>query len=687
MSEGWGGGLGVRVSSASRLRAVLNPSFFFFFFFSRFLCKIKEAEILESLIPSITSNLEHRHSYVRKNAVLTVFHIYEAHQELIPDAPELIETFLYNESNPSAKRNAFMMLFHCDLDRAVNFLNSVMATVGTLGESFQLVVLELIRKVCRTNPSAKGEYIRCIFNLVNCPSHAVSFEGANTLVALSSAPTAVRAAITAYCNLLQNESDNNIKLIILSKLLSLKKRHLKILQEMLMDILRTLNSPNLEIKRKTLDLTLELLSPRNVEEVVQLLKKELIKTEQSANNPQDNNLSSSQGGNGTGGVGSANTMKTLSDAYRKVLMDTMHQCAVKFPDVVSSVVHLLMNYLGDDNPSAASDVAAFVREIVHEYPGLRESILTKVLENFGEIRSSEVYRTCVWILGEYATEPAILDLSLSTLKSNIGPLPLLSKVPTVTGTEMEVPLKKDDKDPKGHVHDVHKKKGPVVLADGTYASSSAAGSALPESTRAASGPSTTFPSNQSHLRTLLLGGDYLLGSVLANAYAKLVLRFAQIVGLSTPESNEEIARALLFAISLLKMGQSALATKPIDPDNLQRISILVKVLLEPEIGLQVLGSSNQTAAGGINSTEVFEAMLEDQRKKQPGKSEFAGGKRQASSAGSNRKEEKKKVELIKQADDLIVIRQLKGQSSHTHTAQNTHHPPIIDDIEYNLFCH
>jgi hypothetical protein len=34
------------------------------------------------------------------------------------------------------------MLFHCDQDRAITYLNSVMATLGTLGESFQLVVLE-----------------------------------------------------------------------------------------------------------------------------------------------------------------------------------------------------------------------------------------------------------------------------------------------------------------------------------------------------------------------------------------------------------------------------------------------------------------------------------------------------------------------------------------------------------------
>jgi len=60
----------------------------------RFLCTMKEADILESLIPSITANLEHRHSYVRKNAVLAVKSIFEAHPDLIPDAPDLVDKFL-----------------------------------------------------------------------------------------------------------------------------------------------------------------------------------------------------------------------------------------------------------------------------------------------------------------------------------------------------------------------------------------------------------------------------------------------------------------------------------------------------------------------------------------------------------------------------------------------------------------
>jgi coatomer subunit beta len=67
--------------------------------------------------------------------------------ELIPDAPEKIVQLLATEPNLQAKRNAFLMLFHCDINRAVQYLDSVINQIPTFGESFQMVVLELIRKV------------------------------------------------------------------------------------------------------------------------------------------------------------------------------------------------------------------------------------------------------------------------------------------------------------------------------------------------------------------------------------------------------------------------------------------------------------------------------------------------------------------------------------------------------------
>lgn len=44
----------------------------------RFLCKLKEAELLEPLMPAIRACLEHRHSYVRRNAVLAIYTIYRS---------------------------------------------------------------------------------------------------------------------------------------------------------------------------------------------------------------------------------------------------------------------------------------------------------------------------------------------------------------------------------------------------------------------------------------------------------------------------------------------------------------------------------------------------------------------------------------------------------------------------------
>lgn len=65
----------------------------------RFVCKLSDQELLGPLIDPICQNLEHRHSYVRRNAVLAVFSIYSAHPDLIPDAPERVEKFLDSVSH------------------------------------------------------------------------------------------------------------------------------------------------------------------------------------------------------------------------------------------------------------------------------------------------------------------------------------------------------------------------------------------------------------------------------------------------------------------------------------------------------------------------------------------------------------------------------------------------------------
>ncbi|CCO33618.1 Coatomer subunit beta AltName: Full=Beta-coat protein [Rhizoctonia solani AG-1 IB] len=114
----------------------------------RSLQKLTDAELLEPLVPTLRACLEHRHSYVRKNAVFAVYTTYRQHENLIPDAPELIETFLTAESDSTCKRNAFVFLSQCATERAVEWLIKNADSIENMDELLQMAAIELIRKDC-----------------------------------------------------------------------------------------------------------------------------------------------------------------------------------------------------------------------------------------------------------------------------------------------------------------------------------------------------------------------------------------------------------------------------------------------------------------------------------------------------------------------------------------------------------
>lgn len=103
---------------------------------------------MEPLVPSILTNLEHRHSYVRRAAVLAVNSIYKLPKGelLLQDAPETIEKVLRSEQDLSTKRNAFVMLSNHAQDRAAKYLFENIESIATWGDILQMAVLDLIRK-------------------------------------------------------------------------------------------------------------------------------------------------------------------------------------------------------------------------------------------------------------------------------------------------------------------------------------------------------------------------------------------------------------------------------------------------------------------------------------------------------------------------------------------------------------
>ncbi|XP_065179179.1 coatomer subunit beta-like [Sycon ciliatum] len=367
----------------------------------RFLCKLKEPELIEPLMPSILNCLEHRHAYVRRNAVLAIYTIYKNFDMLIPDAPELMQNFLEKEKDPSCQRNAFMMLIHVDQNRALDHLSKCIDQLQSFNDILQLVIVELVYNVCYNNPGERSRFIFAIYQMLGSSSGAVRYEAAGALIMLSNTPTGVKAAAQCYIELILKESENNVKLIVLDRLVELKQSPAteKVLRELTMDFLRVLSTPAFEVRRKALDLAMDLVTARNVVEVVQVLRKEASKTND--------------------GSGDDNSK------YRQLLVKSLHRCSIKYPEVAPQVIPLLVEFLSDCDKVSAMSVLEFVREVVQTHESLRLMATQKVMDFLPLIKDGPTVRAALWILGEYCTVPDIIDDLLVHIKESIGEYPIV----------------------------------------------------------------------------------------------------------------------------------------------------------------------------------------------------------------------------------------------------------------------
>ncbi len=227
--------------------------------------------------------------------------------------------------------------------------------------------------MCRRDPAQKSRFVRCLFQLLRSESQAVSYEAAWTLVSLSTAPTAVRSCAVAYAQLLNTSNDNNVKLIVLDRLGELKKHHSKVVQEVLMDILRALSSPNIHICKKTLALAIDLVGPRNIEEVMTLLKKEVVRSQE--------------------------TEMEHGEEYKALLIQAIHKCATRYAEVADSVVLVLLDFLAGES---GYNVIVCVKSILEQYPNFRLTIMRKIIKNLEDVTSADALRVALWVLSEYS---------------------------------------------------------------------------------------------------------------------------------------------------------------------------------------------------------------------------------------------------------------------------------------------
>jgi coatomer subunit beta len=584
----------------------------------RFLSKLREPELIEPLLSAAQTCLQHRHAYVRKNAVWALASVFQNAPTLIPDAPDMIQTFLAAEPDTTCKRNAFAALMTISHEKALEYLSGVIDGVPNADELLQMVELEFIRKDAVQNQANKARYLRLIFDLLEANTSTVVYEAATSLTSLTNNPVAVKAAAAKLIELSIKEADNNVKLIVLDRVDQLRRRNEGVLDDLTMEVLRVLSSPDLDVRKKALGIALEMVSSKNVQEIVMLLKKELSKTvdEQYEKNSE----------------------------YRQLLIQSIHQCAIKFSEIAASVVDVLMDFIVDFSNSAAVDVISFVKEVVEKFPKLRSSIVERLIGTLGEVRAGKVYRGSLWVVGEYSLNEQDIREAWKRIRASIGEIPILASEQRLLeeqANESEAPAEQVN----GSAPVPKSTSSRKVLADGTYATESAltsesAAKARLEAVKAAQKPP---------LRQLILDGDYYLASVLSSTLTKLVMRHSEISS-SQERTNALRAEAMLIMISIIRVGQSQFVKAPIDEDSVDRIMSCVRSLAE-------FSERKELETSFLDDTrKAFRAMVQVEEKKRAEKAAV----------------EKAKTAI--QVDDVFSIRQLAKKGSGDGT----------DEIEIDL---
>ncbi|WBW70617.1 coatomer beta subunit [Schizosaccharomyces osmophilus] len=598
----------------------------------RFLCKLKEPELLEPLIPTVRQCLEHRHAYVRKNAIMSVFSIYQTSSHLIPDAASLIEDVLVVETEGTCKRNALIVLCTIDPEHAASWLTNNFDNLISLNASSLLIVIEFIRKIVIVNSPDKTKYFSLLLELLHVNSSSVVFEASTSLMNMTTNIQIIKTAASRLLDLATREADNNAKLIMLDRIADLVQHEKSGLDDIVTDVLPFLANTDFDVCEKAISILLGLVTSRNVDDILEHLQKELSKSNGESEN---------------------------DDARRRALTEAIHHCAIIFPQTAATAIQYLLSHISDFQSKSASSVLSFVKEVMEKFPELRSANLTKLLLSLKEFRAGKIFRGVVWIAGEYCLTEADIRTAWKSIRASIGEIPILA-------SEEQLLNDVSDRQEQELLVDVQAapSSSRKILADGTYATESAVTS---ESLNAAK-LEAVRASKKPPLRTQILGGDYYLATVLASALTKLVMRYHQISD-DRERLNALRAEATLIMTSIIRVGQSKFVKYTIDDDSVERILSCIKVLysFEEFLPLQKVFLEDTKSA--------FSHIVVENEKRQKAEASLANERnamqpddtlriRQLSRAIEEKAEASFEADVVQAASDGIVVEDLSSKLDH-----------------------
>ncbi|KAI9084510.1 hypothetical protein K1719_033498 [Acacia pycnantha] len=216
-------------------------------------------------------------------------------------------------------------------------------------------------------------------------------------------------------------------------------------------------------------------------------------------------------------------------------------------------MYQFMDYLGYENWDLVMDVVVFVREIIETNPKLRDSIVTRLLGTFNQIRATSA-RACtcaLWIIGEYCLSLAEVESGIATIKQCLRGLPFYTPNEEGEGEDTS-------------------KSTPLV------SSTSVENALLPPTLVQG------LQSSTGNLKSLIFSeglyfDTYFFGAIIAYTLTKLILRLEE-VQTSKVEVNKATTQTLLIMVAILQLGQSSILPHPIDNDSHDRVVFCIRLL-------------------------------------------------------------------------------------------------------------
>jgi coatomer subunit beta len=189
----------------------------------------------------------------------------------------------------------------------------------------------------------------------------VSFEIANSLIQLSGHPNIIKTAINLFTNLLVEQSENNIRVIILKKLMELKHKYKEILEEQVLYYTRIINSScTNELRKLIFEMIGELITESNINSVIEIL------------------------------ISDFNKLKNLQEneqiiEYKNMVLNSIFNYIMNFPNIKQEFPLFLIEkcLLYDSRNTFIEEQLSIIKETVFLYSGkIHKEMLEKILLNF-----------------------------------------------------------------------------------------------------------------------------------------------------------------------------------------------------------------------------------------------------------------------------------------------------------------